>query len=130
MLKECRRCGKLIQYPNTYCDICKKEVDNWRKKKREAAIKKANNNYNKKRDKKYIRFYNSSEWRILSNKYLSDHGYKCGTCGKFATEVHHIKPIQTDEGWTRRLDYNNLICQCVECHNKKHNRFIKRVKYK
>ena len=43
-----------------------------------------------------------------------------------ATEVHHIKPIQTDEGWERRLDYDNTKSVCIECHNYYHNRFQKK----
>lgn len=85
--------------------------------------KRAGQKYNKKRDPKYIRFYSSNEWRILSSKYRQDKGYKCECCGKIATEVHHIKPIQTDQGWERRLDYNNLKLVCLECHNKEHDRF-------
>lgn len=59
-------------------------------------------------------------------KYTQDKGYRCEECGAIASEVHHIVPIQTDEGWERRLDYNNLECVCVYCHNKKHGRFIKK----
>ncbi|MBC5996368.1 hypothetical protein EAI30_10240 [Romboutsia ilealis] len=126
--KLCARCKVTIQYPQTYCDRCKEIVD---KDKEEAKVKyskAANSRYNKKRDPKYVRFYNSMEWKILSKKYLQDKKYKCEDCGAIASEVHHIKAIQTEEGWLLRLDYNNLRCQCLECHNKKHNRFKRRKK--
>ena len=120
--KVCSRCKKVIPYPLTYCNECKQKVDG----EIEEAKKKSNKRYNKTRDPKYVRFYNSSNWRTLSNKYRQDKEYKCEVCGHYATEVHHIKPIQTDEGWNRRLDYSNLKCVCIECHNAQHKRFIGR----
>ena len=119
LTKVCSKCKKVIPYPLTYCSECKKKVD----AEIEEAKKKSNRRYNKTRDPKYIRFYKSSDWRILSEKYRQDKQYKCEECGKYCTEVHHIKPIQTDEGWNKRLDYNNLKCLCVNCHNKAHKRF-------
>lgn len=134
LTKVCKRCGRFIVYPKVYCDECKVIVDEQRKIAKEEAIKKAkrkyNRKYNKKRDPKYVRFYNSSEWKMLSKKYVQDKGYRCEECGDIATEVHHKIPIQTDEGWNLRLDYNNLECICVKCHNKRHKRFQKSNKKK
>ena len=97
---------------------------------REERIAKArakyNSNYNKNRDPKYLKFYNSNDWKILSRKKIQDSKYRCEICGAIASEVHHIIPIQTDEGWKRRLDYTNLKCLCLDCHNKQHKRFQKR----
>lgn len=122
--KLCGRCKGMIIYPNTYCEICKDIVD---KEKEEIKIKnnkKANRKYNSKRDPKYIKFYNSPDWKLrLAPKYMADKGYKCEICKSIASEVHHIIPIQTDEGWERRLDYFNLKALCLDCHNKEHNRF-------
>ena len=126
ILKSCHRCGTLIQYGSTYCTICKPIVEQEREARRLEYSKEANKRYNKKRDPKYIRFYNSSEWRVLSLKRLQDEGYRCVKCKAIASEVDHIVPIQTPEGWERRLDYNNLQSLCLACHNAKHDRFKKR----
>lgn len=128
ILKECRRCGKLIPYGSSYCSECGPIV----KAERETRLKEHrlenNKRYNKKRDPKYGRFYNSIAWKTMSLKRLQDDGYKCVKCGSIASEVDHIVPIQTPEGWDRRLDYDNTQSLCTRCHNEKHNRFKKKNK--
>ena len=126
LLKACRRCGKLITYGNTYCDECRPIVEAARQARNVANRKAANKRYNKRRDPKYTRFYGSAAWRMLSAKRLLNDGYRCRECGKVATEVDHIIPIQTTEGWERRLDYDNTQSLCHGCHDKKHGRFIKK----
>lgn len=128
LLKSCGRCGNLIPYGSAYCTECTPIVEAEREARKAEAMKRINKRYNKTRDPKYIRFYNSSEWRILSRKRLQDDGYKCVKCGKIASEVDHIQEIQSPEGWELRLDYDNTQSLCIDCHNKKHNRFIKRPK--
>ena len=71
-------------------------------------------------------FYNSKDWHVLSRSRLQHDNYKCVKCGAIASEVDHILPIQTPEGWERRLDFDNTQSLCIDCHNKKHNRFIKK----
>lgn len=131
--KLCRRCKKIIKYPNTYCEVCKEIKDKEKEEVNKKYSKEANKKYNKKRDPKYTKFYNSPDWKIrLAPKYMADKGYKCEVCGAIASEVHHKIPIKTDEGWERRLDYNNLKALCLDCHNNEHNRFkrnIRRRKY-
>lgn len=129
LLKPCNRCGTLIQYGGVYCSVCGPVVKAEREARRSEQMKAINKRYNKSRDPKYLRFYNSSEWRILSRKRLQDDGYKCVKCGKIASEVDHIKAIQSPEGWELRLDYDNLQSLCLDCHNDKHERFKKRMKY-
>lgn len=129
LLKSCNRCGNLIQYGSAYCSKCAPIVEEEREARRKESTDKANQRYNKKRDPKYLRFYNSIEWRTLSAKYSQDKGYRCEVCGAMATQVHHKQAIQTDKGWELRLDYNNLELLCVECHNERHERFKKREKY-
>ena len=126
LLKECRRCGRLIPYGSAYCLDCTPIVEAEREARRQEARLKANRNYNKTRDPKYMRFYNSADWRTLSLKRLQDDGYRCVMCGAIASEVDHIKPIQTPDGWNLRLDYNNTRSLCLDCHNKRHNRFQKK----
>lgn len=126
LLKSCARCGNLIPYGAPYCEGCTPIVEAEREARRMASKKEADRRYNKTRDPKYIRFYNSGEWRVLSRRRLQDDGYRCVECGAIASEVDHIKPIQTPEGWELRLDYNNTRSLCLDCHNKRHNRFIKK----
>ena len=126
LLKACKRCGNLIAYGKVYCITCEPIVTKERELRRAEAIKESNRRYNKTRDPKYVRFYNSPEWRTLSRKRLQDDGYRCVKCKKIATEVDHIQAIQTPDGWERRLDYDNTQSLCVDCHNKKHNRFKKK----
>ncbi len=122
--KLCNKCKKPIIYPNKYCAECLKKVE----ANQEILKTKRNSRYNKTRDTKYKEFYNSKAWRMLKDKKLQDEQYRCeyDKCNKLATEVHHIIPIQIEAGWNRRLDYDNLMCLCVEHHNLKHNRFQRR----
>lgn len=127
MIKLCAKCKKPIIYPNRYCLSC------YERYKKEDEINRvlAYKRYNQKRDKKYARFYGSKLWDLLKNKRLQDSGYMCDRCkslghNSIATEVHHIKPIQTDEGWKHRLDYDNTTSVCLKCHNYYHSRFQKK----
>lgn len=129
LLKSCGRCGKLIPYGLTYCSVCRPIVEAEREARRLESKRESDRRYNKTRDPKYIRFYNSVEWRTLSSKYTQDKGYKCERCGKFATQVHHKQAIQTPQGWDRRLDYTNLELLCTQCHNDRHNRFKKKKRH-
>lgn len=122
IFKLCRKCNKPIEHPNKYCSDCLKIVEEYQAK----LLRDRENKYNKNRDPKYKTFYNSKEWKMLKDKKMLDEEYRCERCHKLATEVHHIKPIQTDKGWELRLDYNNLLCVCIDCHNKEHGRFQKR----
>ena len=127
LLKSCGRCGNLIPYGSAYCTTCTPIVEAEREARIQATKRKNNRAYNKTRDPKYSRFYNSIEWRTLSAKRLQDDGYRCQWCNKIATEVDHIKEIKTPEGWELRLDYNNTRSLCTQCHNKRHNRFERRT---
>ena len=129
LLKSCGRCGNLIPYGATYCNTCNPIVEAERDARMRASKLESNKRYNKTRDPKYVRFYNSTEWRTLSAKYTQDKGFRCEKCGAIATEVHHVKAIQTPEGWERRLDSDNLELLCKACHNERHERFKKRQKY-
>lgn len=126
LLKACNRCGNLIPYGRTYCDKCAPIIEEVRAKRADRSRKESDRRYNAKRDPKYQGFYNSKGWRVLARKRIQGDGYKCVKCGKIATEVDHIKPIQTAEGWALRYDWNNLQSLCVDCHNKKHGRFKRR----
>lgn len=126
LLKSCKRCGNLIPYGREYCTTCEPIARAEIERRRLESKRVSDRRYNKQRDPKYLRFYNSKEWRVLSQKIIADNNYKCIKCGSIATEVDHIKPIQTPEGWELRFDINNLQPLCTKCHNDKHNRFKKR----
>ena len=126
LLKSCGRCGDLIPYGASYCSRCKPIVEAEREARLRASRLNSNRKYNKTRDPKYTRFYNSGEWRGLSAKRLQDDGYICAWCKGIATEVDHIEEIRTPEGWAKRFDYDNLRSLCHACHDKRHGRFIKK----
>ena len=141
IMKICRKCGELIPYPLAYCKKCQLEYDATREEQLKESKKKYDANYNKfKRNKEHEKFYNSDEWKMLKEKYLQDQQYKCEKClelsktdpkvkKRLATEVHHIKWLSTQEGWDRRLDYNNLMALCHIHHNEIHGRFQKKRVY-
>ena len=122
--KLCRKCKTPIIHPATYCSKCQKIFE----EKQAELQKERDRRYNKKRDPIYLQFYKSNEWKLLKDKKLQDEQYLCERCKKLATEVHHIKYIQTEEGWLLRLEYDNLEALCVDCHNYRHSRFQRRRK--
>lgn len=74
---------------------------------------------------KFKNFYNSKEWNQLRNFKFAEANGLCEECKqkgitRAGIDVHHIVPIE--ENWDKRLDYDNLILLCKECHNQKHNR--------
>ena len=74
---------------------------------------------------KYNSFYQSKEWQLLRNQKWVDADGLCEMCRakgiiKAAREIHHKIPIEED--WSKRLDYDNLIALCSDCHNQQHLR--------
>lgn len=122
IMKLCNKCKKPISNTKKYCSKC---LDIVNKQQEEYKVAR-NNKYNKTRDPKYKQFYNSKDWKLLKEKKLLDIQYRCEICGHIAVEVHHIKPIQTEQGWILRLTYDNLEALCTDCHNYRHKRFQKR----
>lgn len=120
LMKKCAMCSKFIPYGKKYCDDCKLKAEEIERERKAQSSKV----YNAKRDKKYIKFYRSKEWKMLSRTRLQNDKYKCRVCGGLATEVDHIEPIQTEKGWIKRLDYSNTQSLCTRCHNIKHGRFL------
>lgn len=131
LLKACPRCKRMIPHGLPYCSGCAPIAEAQRaeaqERKAEYKRKKYNQAYNKRRDPKYLTFYRSKEWKITSRAKLQQVGYKCQAklpgCTHMAVEVHHLKPIQTAEGWELRLDWDNLEPVCTSCHNGRHDRF-------
>lgn len=126
VIHPCPRCGAIIPVGVSYCEKCKPiaEAAAAEAIARRQAYKRAkyNRDYNKRRDPKYLTFYRSKDWKITSRAKLQDCGYKCEAhlddqCKRIATDVHHIKPLKTEEGWDERLEWSNLLCVCAHCHN-------------
>ena len=124
----CPRCKRLVPVGVAYCEECKPvaEAQAAEAIERRQAYKRAKYNraYNKRRDPKYLTFYRSKEWKITSRTKLQEAGYKCEAklpgCTHLAVEVHHRDPIQTEKGWDRRLEWENLEAVCTACHNGRH----------
>jgi 5-methylcytosine-specific restriction protein A len=128
IVKSCPKCGRTIPHGWSYCPDCKPiaeaEREAARERKAEYLRKKYNARYNARRDPKYSTFYRSKAWRATSRAKLQSVGYQCegklAGCQGIACEVHHIKPIQTPQGWDMRLEWDNLEALCTSCHNGRH----------
>lgn len=123
-LKPCPRCGTMIPHGKDYCTDCKPIAMQQLQEYRRQNAAKRQQRYNRTRNTKYLQFYRSKEWRMTSRSKLQSCQYKCEAklqgCTHLAVEVHHIKPIQTVEGWELRLDWDNLEALCTHCHNMRH----------
>jgi phage terminase large subunit-like protein len=66
-------------------------------------------------------FYNSAAWRGPSGartQYIREHPI-CERCQRVtADHIHHKTPIDTPEGWERRLDPSGFMSVCRSCHNR------------
>lgn len=128
LLKACPRCRALIPQGRAYCPTCAPiaEAERQAKAERKAQYMRGvyNRRYNSRRDPRYLTFYRSKDWKATSRSKLQAVAWKCEArlegCTHLAVEVHHIKPIQTDEGWSLRLEWSNLEAVCTSCHNKRH----------
>lgn len=75
--------------------------------------------------KRFDRFYQSAAWRkIRAEKFATENGM-CERCRKKGivregVEVHH--KLSIEECWEKRLDFDNLVLLCADCHNKMHGR--------
>lgn len=124
VLKPCPRCKQMMQVGPAYCASCTPIAKAELEAKRQEALAKKAKLYNRRRDPKYLAFYRSRDWKMTSRVKLQSVAYKCEArlagCQGLAVEVHHIKPIQTPEGWDLRLEWSNLEAVCVSCHNGRH----------
>lgn len=131
LMKKCPRCHRMMPYGPAYCSDCMPLATAELAAIKEENAKKKAFKYNRSRDSKYLTFYRSKDWRLLSKTYLQAKGYRCEACltkdcTGLAVEVHHVKPIQTPEGWDLRLDWDNLEAVCTSCHNARHPEKLKR----
>lgn len=131
LLKACPRCKGLIPYGLPYCAACRPIAEAEREANKERKRALYNRGYNARRaNDKYRGFYRSKEWKRTSLSKLQAVGWRCEArlekCQGIAVEVHHIKPIQTEQGWTERLEWSNLEAVCTACHNGRHPEKMKR----
>lgn len=128
LFKYCSRCKKeIVQYPQRYCEKCGAIVEAQEKARLKAlekngAYRKASNKRRamKNRDDKEQVFYASLSWRQLRKYVLSKCKGICVYCllekNEFneGKDIHHIETLK--DNWDRRLDSDNLICLCRDCH--------------
>lgn len=117
LLHACPGCGRLIPIGTARCPSCAATAE------REAPLREAESaaRYNANRDPEIKRFYHSKAWQNLRAFKLSRDPLceaKLDGCQRIACEVHHVVPVRTNEGWGRRLEYENLMSVCTRCHNR------------
>lgn len=74
---------------------------------------------------RFQNFYNSAEWKALRNFKFAQADGLCEHCRakgivRQGREVHHIVSIEED--WNKRLELENLVLLCPDCHNLQHKR--------
>ena len=130
ILKPCPRCKRMMPYGPAYCKDCSLLVQAELEEIKERNLKKKMQMYNGRRNPKYLAFYRSKDWKLQSRAKLESVQYKCearlSSCQTYAVEVHHIIPIQTPEGWDKRLEWENLEAVCTACHNLRHPEKLQR----
>ncbi len=124
VIKICAKvgCNKRIDYKDTYCDKHKREVNNtYNDQVRHAS----------EFDKKVAKFYASTSYRKLRKKKMLEVNGLCQVCIRLAGIVntakiaHHIVPVRDD--FDKRLDDDNIIMICNDCHEKLHDRINNRT---
>ncbi len=116
ILHPCPGCGKLIPKGERRCASCLAKQT----AEQPEQIRQSQRRYNENRDPKLTAFYKSKAWRMTSAAKLAQDPLceaKLEGCQRIACEVHHIKPLRTEEGWRGRLDGGGLMSVCTHCHN-------------
>ncbi|EOH96375.1 hypothetical protein I588_04768 [Enterococcus pallens ATCC BAA-351] len=85
------------------------------------------------REDKLIYFYKGAKWRRLRIQALERDNYECQRCkqlGKYspAKNVHH--KIEVKHRPDLALDLNNTESVCIRCHNKEHDRYQGKNRFK
>ena len=75
------------------------------------------------RDKQAEAFYKSRAWVAARQRTLTRDNHLCQEClrqGRItqADTVHHKVELKQD--WSKRLQLDNLVSLCAECHNRLH----------
>jgi len=90
-------------------------------KKRKAEVNRFYDQHS--RDKRAEAFYKSKAWEATRLRVLNRDNYLCQECLKQrritrVDNVHH--KVELKEDWSKRLQLDNLVSLCAECHNKIH----------
>ena len=72
-----------------------------------------------------MNFYKTAKWESKRENVLRRDEYMCRECRRYgmttpATTVHHILPLEQRPDL--KLNSQNLISLCEQCHNKMHDR--------
>lgn len=117
---KCSRCGKRVPQ-GSVCECSKQRYKEYNKKVRQS-----------KDNIQYTRFYNSPEWKRLSQYIKIKYKHLCVMCLiknheiNLSDAVHHIEEIR--ECWEERLDEKNCIPLCHRCHNSIHIDYTNNIK--
>lgn len=125
---ECKKlgCYTLTENKTGYCNEHEREyldkVNQRKKEWKEKVGYKYNKHYATNRTEQ---FYSSKQWQEMRSYILARDNYLCQDCLKehkitAARDVHHIEFLLNN--WDKRLDDNNLIALCRECHRKRHGK--------
>lgn len=121
MYSLCIKCGDKIPYKQKYCDKCKPKAEAEREQIKKVKSKKYNSDryIRDKESDSYRLFYLSKAWKSKRREILRRDNFECQICKalfnyKAATDVHHILNLR--DHYDKRLDSNNLISLCNECH--------------
>lgn len=114
---KCSTCHKLTRQANGYCDD-HQSLAQQDEAKRQAYYDRY------KRNKKTQKHYQSKEHKIWAKAIATKSNGLCVLCSTveaptIGTEADHIIPIETPEGWKRRLEISNGQWLCHSCHMKK-----------
>lgn len=123
-LKACKYlgCRTLHRNAGLYCDEHKDIMKN-KSSKEKMQRRLARNRALGYKPSDEERFYSSREWQRKRQLTKESQGFLCLNCldnesYQEAKHVHHIVEILDD--WSLRLDDDNLICLCSECHKGVH----------
>ena len=113
MYRKCSHCGRKVLVGQK-CS-CEREY------KKQYAKHYDKNVRNNSDNVKYTKFYNSTSWRKKSKHIQAKYNNLCLVCLlrekkiSYSDMVHHIETLK--DSWEKRIDDNNLIPLCHECHN-------------
>lgn len=117
-------CPEIVQ-GKAYCD---KHDPKLKKNRNPEKVRESYRKHDRKRGSASERGYDA-KWNRLSKAYLGKHPL-CEHCEKrgilrTASLVHHVKPLRQGG---ERLNTNNLVALCRQCHEAEHKRLDKGIK--
>ena len=117
-LRPCRKvgCPELVRPPEVYCPAHKHLAQQQRRERQRYYDQHV-------RDNRAEEFYKSRQWVAVRQQALVRDNYLCQECLKQgritkANTVHHKASIKED--WSKRLQPDNLVSLCADCHNRLH----------